>query len=73
MPRAENDLPCRTVLISSASASGISIVNSYKVREWSYSLGYEPQTDLLDSHDDLDGVQTIQTQITGERSLCSEL
>ena len=71
-----NSLPCCTVFISSASASGISIANSCcpkkKVSHWLviHVLKAIQVTNLLHCHNDLDCIQTIQTKILGKCRRC---
>lgn len=49
------------------------MVNSCEFREQGHGLNDELQTDLFDSHNNLNSVQAIKTKVTRERSLGSEL
>jgi hypothetical protein len=42
------------------------MVNSYNSCEQSYGLSDETRTDLFNSHNNLNSVQTIEPQVVGE-------
>lgn len=65
-----DSLECRRSIplwMASASLSGISMLNSCGICEHSDSFcGIARVTNLLDGHDDLDGVKRVETEVVGE-------